>query len=174
MSSSNPKRKFYVIALSGYNNHVLSHRFHFPKTRKEFDGEFGAATDEQRQLILETNGMLDAGVGQPLVIYRRAAARKMLASIKAESPDYDREYGPVLREVGEFGRHHKPEPIINWRVQVSKAPDERNSVKVGTVMASGFLTRELARAYIKRARANDAVYSPGRYDYEAVPNRVNV
>lgn len=170
MNTSKPSRKFYIVVLTNVANYVLSERFAFNKARIEFDGKFSAATDEQTQAIRAAG--YSPNVGKPLVILRRADARKMLAAMKAEGPQWAKDYSPVLREVGEFARHRDPRPIINWRVQVSKAP-EGSTVKVGTVMANGFVTRDKARAYAKRSAESDKVYTTG-FEYEVLPNYGNI
>ncbi|UYA98843.1 hypothetical protein IVIADoCa7_17 [Xanthomonas phage vB_Xar_IVIA-DoCa7] len=171
MNSSKPSRKFYIVVLTGANNYVLSERFAFNKARKDFEGKFAAADEEQTEAI-RAAGFTNERMGQSLVILRRADARKMLAAMKAEGPEWARDYSPVLREVGEFVRHRDPRPIINWRVQVSKAP-EGSTVKVGTVMANGFVTRDKARAYAKRSAESDKVYTTG-FEYEVLPNYGNI
>lgn len=181
MSTSKPSRKFYIIDVTGernINKRALTSRNGFVNTtlpaydKAHGENKYGASNEEQFEAIKAAGYQTGMHRNEFLVIYRRADARRILAAMKADAPSWTRDFSPKLVEVGEFARHRDPRPIINWRVQVSKAP-EGSTVKVGTVMANGFTTRDKARDYAKKSVASDRVITPG-YEYEVLPNYGNI
>lgn len=161
-------RKFFVIVLDVHGDFVLTERFNFPETRREFTGKFGAATEEQAQAIADA-GLPDQLYRNALVIYRRADARSILNAMKFEAPDWAEAYKPKLVGVGEFKRERSKQPIVGWRIVYTKVP-KGSSQRVGDSALFGqYHTRGEARAQIATLVKTDKDLGLVGFAYKAVP-----